>query len=115
MKTAPVYDERGQVKGGVGIVEDMTKRREAERDIFVLAQALKSIRDCVSITDMEDNVLFVNDAFAKTYGYSPDELLAKSVAIVRSASNPGKVIDEILPATLRGGWEGEILNRRLDT
>ncbi|TSA17235.1 PAS domain-containing sensor histidine kinase [bacterium] len=114
MKTAPVYDERGRVKGGVGIVEDMTKRREAEREIFMLAQALKSIRDCVSITDMEDNVLFVNDAFAKTYGYSPDELLAKSVTIVRSASNPGKVIDEILPATLRGGWEGEILNRRKD-
>ncbi len=114
MKTAPVYDEKGRVQGGVGIVEDMTKRREVEREIFMLAQALKSIRDCVSITDLDDNILFVNDAFAKTYGYSPAELLAKSVRSVRSENNPARVMEEILPATLRGGWEGEILNKRKD-
>ncbi len=114
MKTAPVHDEKGHVKGGVGIVEDMTKRREAEREIYMLAQALKSIRDCVSITDMEDNILFVNDAFAKTYGYTPDELLAKSVRMVRSENNPKNILDQILPATLQGGWEGEILNKRSD-
>lgn len=114
MKTAPVYDEKGHVRGGVGIVEDMTKRREVEREIFMLAQALKSIRDCVSITDLEDNILFVNDAFAKTYGYSPSELLAKSVGIVRSENNPKEIMEQILPATLRGGWQGEILNKRKD-
>jgi PAS domain S-box-containing protein len=114
MKTAPVYDEKGRVKGGVGIVEDMTKRREVEREIFMLAQALKSIRDCVSITDLDDNILFVNDAFAKTYGYSPEELLAKSVRMVRSENNSQSIMEQILPATLHGGWEGEILNRRKD-
>ena len=114
MKTAPVYDEKGRVRGGVGITEDMTKRRETEREIFMLAQALKSIRDCVSITDLEDNILFVNDAFAKTYGYSPAELFAQSVSMVRSDNNPERVMKEILPATLRGGWGGEILNRRKD-
>jgi two-component system cell cycle sensor histidine kinase/response regulator CckA len=114
MKTAPVYDEQGHVIGGVGIVEDMTKRREVEREIFILAQALRSIRDCVSITNLEDNILFVNDAFARTYGYAPVELLAKSVRIVRSENNPKDIMEKILPATLRGGWEGEILNRRKD-
>ena len=114
LKTAPVYDEKGKVKGGIGIVEDMTKRREVEREIFVLAQALKSIRDCVSITDMKDNILFVNDAFTKTYGYASAELLGRPMGIVRSSSNPSRVFQEILPATLRGGWEGEILNRRKD-
>jgi PAS domain S-box-containing protein len=114
MKTAPVYDEKGHVKGGIGIVEDMTKRREVEREIFMLAQALKSIRDCVGITDLDDNILFVNDAFAKTYGYSPAELLAKSVRSVRSENNPQIIMEQILPATLHGGWEGEILNRRKD-
>jgi two-component system, cell cycle sensor histidine kinase and response regulator CckA len=114
MKTAPVYDENGSVRGGIAIVEDMTKRREVEREIFMLAQALKSTRDCVSITDMRDNVLFVNDAFAKTYGYAQEELLGQPVSMVRAASNPTDIYKDILPATLRGGWEGEILNRRKD-
>ncbi|MCX6144119.1 MAG: PAS domain S-box protein, partial [Ignavibacteriales bacterium] len=114
MRTAPLFDEHGQVKGGIAIVEDFTKRRDAAREIFMLAQALRSIRDCVSITDLEDNVLFVNDAFSKIYGYSPEEIVGKSISLVRSASNPPSVVEQILPATLKGGWEGEILNRRKD-
>jgi two-component system, cell cycle sensor histidine kinase and response regulator CckA len=114
MKTAPLFDENGRVRGGIGIVEDFTKRREAAREIFMLAQALRSIRDCVSITDLEDKVLFVNEAFSKIYGYSPEEIVGKSISLVRSASNPRSVVEQILPATLKGGWEGEILNRRKD-
>jgi PAS domain S-box-containing protein len=114
MKTAPLFDEHGRVKGAVGIVEDFTTRREASREIFMLAQALRSIRDCVSITDLEDKVLFVNEAFSKTYGYSPEEIVGKSISLVRAASNPPSIIEKILPATLKGGWEGEILNRRKD-
>ena len=114
MKTAPLFDEDGRVKGGIGIVEDFTRRREAAREIFMLAQALRSIRDCVSITDLEDNVLFVNEAFSKTYGFAPEEIIGRSIALVRSASNPPEVINHILPDTLKGGWQGEILNRRKD-
>ena len=114
MKTAPLFDEYGRVKGGIGIVDDFTKRKEAARELFMLAQALRSIRDCVSITDIKDNVLFVNEAFSKTFGYAPEEIVGKPIALVRSASNPPSVVEQILPATLKGGWEGEILNRRKD-
>ena len=114
MRTAPLFDEHGKVTGGIAIVDDFTKRREAAREIFMLAQALRSIRDCVSITDLEDNVLFVNEAFSKTYGYTPEEIVGKPISLVRSASNPPSVVQQILPATLKGGWEGEILNRRKD-
>ena len=114
MKTAPLFDAQGNVKGGIGIVEDFTKRREVAREIFMLAQALRSTRDCVSITDLEDNVLFVNDAFSITYGYKPEEIIGKSIALVRSASNPAEIVLQILSATLRGGWQGELLNRRKD-
>jgi PAS domain S-box-containing protein len=34
--------------------------------------------------------------------------------MVRSENNPKDLLEQILPATLRGGWEGEILNRRKD-
>jgi signal transduction histidine kinase len=41
-------------------------------------------------------------------------LLGKGIAIVRSPNNPPEVVQEIVPATMRGGWKGELLNRRND-
>ncbi|MEK6572163.1 MAG: ATP-binding protein, partial [Bacteroidota bacterium] len=61
-----------------------------------------------------DTVLFVNDAFLKTYGYDKHELLGKNISVVRSPNNPPEVVREILPTTLRGGWRGELFNRRKD-
>ena len=79
----------------------------------MLALALRSVSECVVVTDMEDTILFVNDAFLATYNYSEAELLGHNVEMVRSANTPSEVSREILPATLgKGGWKGEVLNRR---
>jgi len=96
------------------VLRDITERKQAEKEINMLAHAVRSISECVVITDMEDNVLFVNDAFLKTYGHDEHELIGKPISIIRSPNNPPEVVQEILPATLRGGWQGELLNRRKD-
>ncbi len=83
-------------------------------DNEMLVLALKSISDCVCISDMEDNIIFVNEAFLKTYGYTRDELLGKPVSMVRSDNNCPDKISEILPGTMKGGWRGELNNRRKD-
>ena len=79
----------------------------------VLIHALKSINECVSITDKENRILFVNEAFLKTYGYVSEELVGRDIAIVLSSRNPYKN-KEIVPATLTGGWAGEVINRKKD-
>ena len=80
----------------------------------MLTFALKSISECVSITDMDDRVIFTNESFSRTYGYSQEELLDKPISIVRSSTNSPELVREILPATMRGGWRGELMNRRKD-
>ena len=78
----------------------------------LLAHALRSINDCVCITDTRDHLLFVNDAFLRTYGYEAHELLGQHISIVRSQRNPEGQVRAILPATLEGRWEGQLWNRR---
>ncbi len=92
----------------------LAETTQAKQRLDLAAQALRSISEGVSITDMEDIVLFINEAFCKMYGFEEDELLGKRIDIVRSPNTPAEVGQEILPATLAGGWQGEILNLRKD-
>jgi PAS domain S-box-containing protein len=78
--------------------------------IRLLAQALRSASDCISITDTTDHILYVNHAFLTTYGYEERELLGQHISIVRSAANDPAVIASILPATKRDGWRGMVWN-----
>jgi len=89
-------------------------KKHSEVEIKMLATSLKRINECVSITDNENTILFVNEAFLKTYGYSEEEVLGKNITIVSSLNSPLKAVGEVLPATLQGGWNGELINRRKD-
>lgn len=90
------------------------ERDEAEKEISFLAQVLRNINEFVSITDLNDNIIFVNQSFIKTYGYSEQELIGKNIKMVRSENNPPEVVNKIISATLEGGWMGEMMNRRKD-
>ena len=79
-----------------------------------LAFALKSILECVSITDIDEKIIFVNDAFLKTYGYDESELIGKPITMLRSPNNSPEFIKKSYPATRKGGWRGELLNLRKD-
>ena len=94
------------------IIRDITLRKLAEEEITMLSHSLKSINQCVSITDMDDKILFVNESFLKTYGYEIDELIGRRINIVNSPNNDQNQIEEILLATIKGEWQGELLNRR---
>jgi PAS domain S-box-containing protein len=92
------------------IVRDITGRKNAQEKISVLAHALKSIHESVCITDMLENIIFVNNSFCNTYGYKVDEIIGKHVSIIHSNKNSTKLLQSILPATIKGGWSGELIH-----
>jgi two-component system cell cycle sensor histidine kinase/response regulator CckA len=88
------------------------KQKIVEEESLLLAQTVKSVRDCISITDLENKILFVNDSFLATYGYTEAELLGKNISIVRSSMVSSEVSNAIQSGTMKKGWHGEIRNRR---
>lgn len=96
------------------IVRDITDRKIAEEQISMLAHALKSIFESVCITDMMDNIIFINNSFCNTFGYKNDEIIGKHISIIRAERNPGNILNQILPATLKGGWSGEVISVKKD-
>jgi PAS domain S-box-containing protein len=110
----PLRDLHDNIIGTFGISRDITENKKTEEQLSLLANALKSVNECVSITDMNDRVLFLNKAFLDTYGFTDIELHEASITKIRSENNPPELTNEILPATLAGGWHGELLNRKKD-
>jgi PAS domain S-box-containing protein len=90
------------------------KRKRAEEKIMMLGHTIRSIGEAVSITDLENHVLLINEAFRNIYGYEEHELIGMPIDIIRSPNDQGTDVRTILTSTLNGGWQGECLNRRKD-
>jgi|GEM_PF-706014 PAS domain S-box-containing protein len=110
-----IKDNNGNTLYYEGTVENITERKELEKKMKLLAYALESVSECVSITDKDDIILFVNDSFLKTYGYSENELIGKHISIVRAKESlPANNYETIIKDTLVGGWKGELINKKKD-
>ena len=80
----------------------------------LVLHALNSISECITITDLNENILYVNKSFAATYGYSAEELIGQRIHIVRSDKNDPELIKQIHPSTKNEGWRGRLWNKRKD-
>jgi PAS domain S-box-containing protein len=107
-------DAEGEAPGIVGIIIDITERKQAEEQIQLLADAVHSTQELISITDQESRFTFVNQAFLQAYGYTAGEVLGRTPDFLYSASNPPGLRDVVSQQTLGGGWSGEVVNRRKD-
>ena len=80
--------------------------------IDFLEYILDSISEGISVTDMNDNIIYVNKSFCDLYGYTEDELVGKSISMLRTSSNDPNIVKEILPKTIKKGWQGRIFNKK---
>ena len=96
------------------ILQDITEQKEVEKNVKLMAHALESISECVTITDTNDILLYVNEAFTRTYGYSENELIGKHIGILRTKDADAGYNTDILNLTIDGGWRGEMINTKKD-
>src|SRR4029079_1187934 len=45
----------------LAFAKDISERKKTEKEVAMLAHAVRSIQECVAITDFENTILFVND------------------------------------------------------
>lgn len=104
----------GQAIGRVLSFRDITDRIKAEQQLYLMAHAIKSINESISITDIEDRILFINAAFVKTYGYTEAELLGQDIKMVRPPGIDPNFVTQHMNSTNSTTWQCEIMNRRKD-
>ncbi|MCX6163999.1 MAG: PAS domain S-box protein, partial [Ignavibacteriae bacterium] len=108
-----IRNKKGDFQYFLAMIEDITERKKAERENVLLAQMVKSVKDCISITDINNNIIYVNDSFLQTYGYTEKEVIGKNISFLRPERLNG-LSELIHRETIEGGWYSELVNVKKD-
>ena len=76
-----IRDQDGKALYGLAMIEDITERKQTEKRLHLLSAVVEQSSEGIAATDLEGNLLFVNNAFAAIHGYKPEELIGRHLSI----------------------------------
>jgi PAS domain S-box-containing protein len=111
----PILSDDGSIDRFVAIMQDITERKRAEKEMIRLIAAVEQTADSIVITDTEGLIEYVNPAFERISGYTKAEVAGQTCRVLKSGQM-GKDVYEELWSTIKGGevWTGHLINRRKD-
>ncbi|MFW6001271.1 MAG: PAS domain S-box protein [Halanaerobium sp.] len=99
----------------VGIYLDITENKKREKEIRVLAEAMKNISDSVILSDDQFRIQYINKAAEKLFGYSIEELKGKTPDIFNAEELTAEIQQQIYDKISNYEiYEGEFLNKHKD-
>lgn len=79
---SPIHDGDGEVVGVVGVATDITRRKQAERELHETLRNTQAILDAtmdsVLLIETDGKIVAANFALAQFFGYSTEELVGKN-------------------------------------
>lgn len=96
-------------------VENAIRHKTVEKKLRLLSGAVMSTEDSVYITDMQGNIIFVNKAFCKTYGYKEQEIVGQNCNILWIGRQQSQSTRSVFQTKTSGNsWEVGFYHRRKD-
>ncbi|MEQ9619479.1 MAG: PAS domain S-box protein [Deltaproteobacteria bacterium] len=80
----------------------------------LLSASVNSLNSAVMVTDMNRDIIYINKAHVRTFGYLREELKGKKSDILYPLEDASGVSSKIYEALIMVGWEGERLALRKD-
>ncbi|MEQ1530665.1 MAG: EAL domain-containing protein [Methylococcales bacterium] len=112
VRKAPLFKDNGERKGLVVIGRDITERWLAERELRIAATAIES-QEGILITDANNRILRVNQAFTRLTGYNATEVLGKTPAVLKSNRHDPDFYKAMWEKLISEKfWQGEVWDRR---
>ncbi|MGZ5059354.1 MAG: EAL domain-containing protein [Methylobacter sp.] len=95
------------------VVRDISERKQVEADLRIAAIALESL-EAIAITDANQVILKVNQAFTRITGYTAKEAIGRTPGHLLKSGHQSAEFYKMMWESLNRDkyWQGEILNRR---
>jgi len=108
-------DAAGNVYAVCVQTEDVTEKRHAEEQLRLAARVIDNAAEAILITDAEQRILTVNEAFTQITGYSIDDVLGHTPGMLKSGHHDADFYRSMWEQVNTAGvWQGEIENKRKD-
>ncbi|MFP5042692.1 PAS domain S-box protein [Parasediminibacterium sp. JCM 36343] len=102
-------EEGGKPKRMIGVNWDITAEKESVRHLKLLESVITNSKDSILITEAEPfnqpgpKIMFVNPAFTKMTGYTPEEVIGKTPRMLQNEETDTKELDKLRVAM--NNWE----------
>jgi len=101
-------DKQGKTTRLIGANQDITERKQFEKELIMLNKAINESSDAVFLVDEQLRIVYVNDHACHSLGYSREELCRMTVMDI----DPDLTLEEL--HKLRGKIDEEFLSGRRD-
>jgi PAS domain S-box-containing protein len=101
--------------GRIWTFRDITERYQTEAGLRKLSQAVEQSSNSIIVADLKGRIEYVNRAFEQTTGFTREEAIGQTPAILQSGMQPPAFYRELWKTIADGQqWQGEFQNRRKD-
>ena len=111
----PLFDGDGRCTEIRSIGQDITQEKQNALRLRQLAQAVEQSPTTIVITNTDAVIEYANDAFTRTTGYLPEEVIGKNPRVLNAGRTPSATYQDLWATLARGEvWRGEFHNTRKD-
>ena len=114
LRAEAIPDERGKLKSAIGVLVDLTERKQEEREKAYLAAVVASTPFAVVSTDHLGNITSWNDGAAKMFGHARADVLGASVNLIIPEDVADAAWTAFRHAMSGSAWTHETMRRRKD-
>jgi diguanylate cyclase (GGDEF)-like protein/PAS domain S-box-containing protein len=112
VRRSPIFTKNGNRNALVVIRTETTELKLAEHNLRIADIAIES-QEGIVISDAENRILRINSAFTRMTGYSPEDVIGKTTAILKSGRHDKAFYQAMWKALIENKfWQGEIWDRR---
>ncbi|MBF0166742.1 MAG: PAS domain S-box protein [Alphaproteobacteria bacterium] len=110
MNVSPLLPDEG---GVIVTHNEITHRVLSEARLKLSGKIIENSSEAIVITDPEERILYVNNAFTNITGYSEEEVTGKTPRLLSSGRHDKHFYAKMWTALLaQGRWAGEVWNRK---
>lgn len=109
----PIVDESGEMNQLVHVARDVSQYLRNESEKNRLMAAIEQASESVIITDIKADIQYVNPAFEQVTGYGREEVIGKSLDIIKSGAHEEQFYKAMWETLFnKQVWRGRLTHRR---